>query len=96
MNITEQAANELKKVLDGFDNPRAGIRIFSGQGCCGQSIQMDIAPQPKANETVVNLENIQFFVADDLFPTIEAVTIEYGQNGFKLNGLKESGSSCCG
>ena len=96
MKVSEQAAIELKKALDGFENPGAGIHIFSAQGCCGPSIQMDIATQPGANETVVSLENIDFFVGKDLLETLSTVTIEYGPNGFKLNGLQRTNSGCCG
>lgn len=96
MNVTERAVTELKQALAGFDNPGAGIHIFNAQGCCGPSIQMDIAMQPGENETVVNIENIDFFVGNDLLSTLEIVTIEYESNGFKLNGLKRNGSGCCG
>ena len=95
MNISEQAAIEFKKVLDGFEKPGAGIHIFSSQGCCGPAIQMDVAFQPNPNETVVTLENIDFFVEKELLSTLENVTIERGPNGFRLQGMN-SGSGCCG
>ena len=96
MKVSEQAAVELRKALDGFEKPGAGIHIFNAAGCCGPSIQMDIAEKPGSNETVVNLENIDFFLAEDLISTLETVTIDYGSNGFKLSGLKRSSSGCCG
>lgn len=43
MKVSEQAASELKKALDGFDKPESGIHVFSTQGCCGLSVQMDIS-----------------------------------------------------
>jgi len=95
MKITEQAVNELKKALDDFNRPGAGIHIFSTQGCCGPSIQMDIASNISLGETVISLEGIEFFVAHDLLSQIAEVTIEYGMNGFRLTGMKKT-SSCCG
>jgi Fe-S cluster assembly iron-binding protein IscA len=95
MNITEQASTELKKVLNNFESPGAGIHIYNAQGCCGPSIQMDIANQPANNEIVVNLEGIDFFVDKELLKTLAAVTIDFGSNGFRLNGLQKSGG-CCG
>ena len=94
MNITEQAANELKKTLAGFEKPGAGIHIFSTQGCCGPSIQMDLATHIGSNETAMSLEEIDFFVANDLMPTLESVTIEYGSYGFRLEGLEKTGGCC--
>ena len=96
MKVSEQAAIELKKVLDGFEKPGAGIHIFNTQGCCGPSIQMDIATQPGANETVVSLEGIDFFVEKELLKTLTPVTIDYGTNGFRLSGLQPTNSGCCG
>lgn len=95
MKISEQAAAELKKALDDFNKPGAGVHIFSTQGCCGPSIQMDISTQVGNGETVLSINEIDFFVASDVLPTLENVTIEYGMNGFRLTGLKKS-SGCCG
>lgn len=94
MKITEQAQLELKKVLDGYDKPGAGIRIFSSKGCCGPSIQMDIAMNVSTNETTISLQEIDFFVANDLLNTVENVTIDYGTNGFRLEGIKKEGGCC--
>ena len=96
MQVSEEAVIELKKALDEFEKPGAGIHIFSSQGCCGPSIQMDIAPQPGNNEIVVNLEGIDFFMPKDLSTQLETVTIDYASNGFRLQGLQKSGGSCCG
>jgi Fe-S cluster assembly iron-binding protein IscA len=95
MNITLQAAEELRKVISVHDSPGMGIRIFSTKGCCGPSIQMDIATHPGTNEDVVALENIDFFVEKNLFQTLSPVTIEFGMNGFRFVGLKQS-DGCCG
>lgn len=95
MNITEQAQVELKKALVGFNKPGAGIHIFTTQGCCGPSIQMDLTQQIKPDEMIISLEGIDFFVANDLVPTLSELTIEFGSNGFRLVGMKKNGS-CCG
>ena len=96
MKITDQAQLELKKALDSFDKPNPGIHVYSTQGCCGSSIQMDIATQIGNGETAISLEGIDFFVANDLMPKLAEVTIEFGSNGFRLTGLKKASSSCCG
>ncbi len=96
MQITEQAQIELRKALDGFNKPGAGVHIYSTQGCCGPSIQMEVATQAGSGETVISLEGIDFFVPNDLLPQLENITIEYGWNGFRLMGLQKNGVSCCG
>lgn len=94
MNITEQAQSELKKALDSFNKPGSGIHLYSIQGCCGPSIQMDIARQVNLGETIVSIKNIDFFVSNDLLDTIENMTIDYGVHGFRLEGIKQN-SGCC-
>lgn len=95
MIVTQSAQEELKKAIDSFNQPEAGIRIFGTSGCCGPSIQMEIVNHVAQGETVVSQQGIEFFVANDLLTTLEKVTIDFGANGFRLDGLKKSGS-CCG
>lgn len=96
MKVSEDAQKELKKALDSFNKKGAGIHIFSTQGCCGPSIQMDITTQVGKGETVISLGGIDFFIPKDLLPQLENVTIEYSENGFRLEGLQKNGGSCCG
>lgn len=96
MKITEQAQVELKKALYNFNKPGAGIRVFSAQGCCGPSIQMDLTAHIGEGETLLTQDEIGFFVNSDLLPTLAEVTIEYGANGFRLTGMKKASSGCCG
>jgi Fe-S cluster assembly iron-binding protein IscA len=96
MKITEQAKVELKNALASFDKPGAGIRIYSTQGCCGPSIQMDLSTQVEQNETQISMEDLDFYIANDLLPTLEGVTIDYGYNGFRISGLEKNGGGCCG
>jgi len=95
MKITDQAAIELKKALAEFDKQEAGIHIFSTAGCCGPSIQMDIEQHVGADETVISLHGIDFFIANDLIYKLADVTVEHDTKGFRLAGLPKNGS-CCG
>lgn len=94
MKITEQAQKELKKALYDFNKPGAGIHIYSTQGCCGPSIQMEISAHIGSGETLVTQDGIGFFATNDILDTLAEVTIEYGANGFRIGGMKKN-SSCC-
>jgi Fe-S cluster assembly iron-binding protein IscA len=95
MQISEQAQIELKKALYNFNKPGAGIHLFSTQGCCGPSIQMDVSAHIVTGETLLTQDEIGFFVTSDILSTLAEVTIEYGANGFRLSGMRKSGN-CCG
>ncbi|MGC9332209.1 MAG: hypothetical protein ACP5DZ_10110 [Bacteroidales bacterium] len=94
MTITEQAASELKKVLKNYDKPNAGIRIFSSEGCCGPAPGLDIAPHPAEGETVLTLEGINFFVANDLLEKMKNRSINFSPEGFRIHGLEKKGGCC--
>ena len=95
MNVTKQAQEELLKALKKFDKPGAGIHIFNGPGCCGPAVQMDLAEHAGNDETVIEKDGIDFFVANELLPEAADIIIGFGEKGFTLTGLKKSGG-CCG
>lgn len=95
MKITDEAAIEIKKAIAEFNKPESGIRIFNKVGCCGSSIQMDIVQFIGKEETAISVQDIDFFVSNDLVTKLENVTIEFGSNGFRLLGLPNN-ESCCG
>lgn len=94
MKLTTQAQEEIKKALISFNTPGGGIHLYNTQGCCGPTVQMELSTNTRNNETVVNIDGIDFFIPNDLLPTIADVTVEYSANGFRFNGLKK-GSNCC-
>lgn len=94
MNLTKTAKEELEKTLGSFNHRGAGIHLFSTDGCCGPSIQMDIAAHIGSNETAMSLEEIDFFIANDLMPALDSVTLNFDSNGFRLEGLKNTGGRC--
>jgi hypothetical protein len=57
---------------------------------------MDITTHVGNGETALMVDGIDFFVSDDLLPAMADITIEYGSNGFRLNGLKKNSGGCCG
>ena len=94
MNITKDAQEVLKESLKDFNKPSAAIHVFSTQGCCGPSIQMDISTQIQTDETAVSIDGVDFYVEKNLLPTLDNVTIAYGQNGFYMQGLAKKGGCC--
>lgn len=95
MKLSVKAKEELLKVLETLDEDMKGIRIYSTQGCCGPSIQMDVASAPKPGETATNIDGLDFYIENSLAETLAEVTLDHNGFGFLMNGLKKSGS-CCG
>ena len=94
MNATPQALVQLKKALNSEENPLAGIRIPAQQGCCGPALQMAVTEIASISDKVITIESVNFFISSQAEELIEGVTVDYGPDGFKLNGMKKS-SGCC-
>lgn len=95
MNATPQALDELKKVLISKESPTAGVRIFTQQGCSGPALLMSVVEKPSLGDMQQKIDYVNFFMEDKARDMLAGVTIDYGTNGFKLEGLKKSGG-CCG
>ena len=95
MKLSEQAVIELKKALKSFSKPGSSIHFYSSPGCCGPSIGMNIATHAEKGEISTSIEGVNIFATEELLIDLKDVTIEYGESGFLLKGLKKS-SGCCG
>ncbi len=94
MKVTPSAIEALSKVLTQNENPKAGIRVFAQDGCCGPGLQMSVADDVSSGDKVVTVENVNFFVEEGAEPMLEGVTIDFGPQGFRLEGLERSGGCC--
>ncbi len=95
MKVTPSAVEELSKVLAETDNPQAGIRVFAQQGCCGPALQMSIAENITAGDKMLTIDHVNFFIDEKAEKMLEGVTIDFGPNGFRLQGFKPNGGGCC-
>ncbi|MDZ7634374.1 MAG: iron-sulfur cluster biosynthesis family protein [Bacteroidales bacterium] len=96
MNATQLAIDELKKVLNSEETPESGIRIFSQQGCCGPALQLTVTENGTSGDNVVTIDSVNFYIAPDAVTMLEGVTLDFGSNGFRLEGLRRAGGGCCG
>jgi Fe-S cluster assembly iron-binding protein IscA len=46
-------------------------------------------------DKLITIDTVNFYVSSSAEEFVEGVTIDFGQNGFKLDGMKKSGN-CCG
>ncbi len=95
MKVTPPAIEELSKALRQTGDPQAGIRLFTQEGCCGPGLQMSVAPALSEGESLVAIENVNFFIQDKALEMLTGVTIDFGSQGFRLEGLKRPGGCGC-
>ena len=95
MKVTTSAIEELSKVLAQTENPQAGIRLFAQDGCCGPGLQMTLAENIASGDTMRTIDEVNFFIDEKAEEMLEGVTIDFGPNGFRLEGFKRNGGGCC-
>ncbi|MBW6497674.1 MAG: hypothetical protein K0B09_04745 [Bacteroidales bacterium] len=93
--VSDIAAEKFKEIIDSMEERPAGVRIFNAAGCCGSSIQMELAESIRPGEMQIDIADVPFFVANDLLPDLSPVTIDFTDGGFRLLGYKRS-AGCCG
>lgn len=93
--VSAMAAEKFREIIDSMEERPAGVRIFNAAGCCGSSVQMELAESIRPGEMQVDIEEVPFFVETEFLPELSSVTIEYTEGGFRLLGYKRS-AGCCG
>jgi len=82
MNFTENALNQFKKLIKESENPSAGIRFFTTQGCCSPVLQIEIEPSPKEGDVSVKIGEVDFFVTPEADKILSSITIDYSEGSF--------------
>jgi len=94
MNVTENALKQFKTAIDQYDKPGSGIRVYAGSGCCGPAVELSIEELGSPGDTVLTIDGVDFFIEPKADQMMSNVTIDFRDNGFRLDGIK--GSGCCG
>src|SRR5918995_7197726 len=103
LNVTENAAAEIKKFIAGEEGlpESAGLRVrVVPGGCSGFQYSLNIEEESKANDHVLTSGGVRLFV--DMFSAqyLNGVEIDYVTNvmgsGFTFNNPNATGGCGCG
>jgi iron-sulfur cluster assembly protein len=83
ISLTEKAASQLTKFLQD-SNKGIRISVVDG-GCSGYEYSLNIANAPKADDFLLQKDNLQIFIDPKSAPLLEGVVVDY------IEGLTESG-----
>ena len=83
MNFTDSAIDQFKKLIDENENPKAGIRFYTVQGCCSPSLQMGVAENLTEGDKALQIKDINVFISDDAEKMLSEITIDYTKEGFR-------------
>jgi len=101
INLTESAANAVKKFIEGSEKPVEGLRIsVQGGGCSG--FQYGLALEEKISDTDVVIEQIglKVLIDSESASLLEGVTVDFIDSingaGFKFENPNATASCGCG
>jgi iron-sulfur cluster insertion protein len=104
MNVTSFAIEKLKEVLSQEEETGGSLRVIAMPAeHGGLQYMLTMERETQADDTVLNMEGVEFLMDSDSAPFLEEATIDYvenfgGQVGFVINNpMFASGGGCgCG
>ena len=102
IEMTEKAADEVRRVLDDKELPEeGGLRLgVKGGGCAGFSYVMSLEPQPGLGDEVLEQFGIRMFVDPKSYLYLEGTQLDFNDGlqdrGFVFKNPNSSGSCGCG
>lgn len=100
LQITEAAAQRIKHQLDKRGHGM-GLRLgVKDSGCSGFAYVLDYADEQGADDHVIETHGVRLFVADDSWPMLRGVTLDYRREGineaFKFDNPNATDLCGCG
>jgi Fe-S cluster assembly iron-binding protein IscA len=95
MKVTDKAIEQFETAIKQFDSPIAGIRVFAGSGCCGPAVELSLVEKAATGDVVINIQGIDFFIEGKAEEMMKDVSIDFRDNGFRMDGI-QGGGGCCG
>jgi len=83
MNFTKNALNQFKKLIAENENPTAGIRFYTTQGCCSPILQMDIVEKQSQADMVLQIDDVSIFLSSEAEQILSEITLDYSDSRFR-------------
>lgn len=101
LTLTESAQKAVSRFVEGAEQPVAGLRIaVTGGGCSGMQYGMNLEPEPKSDDVVIEAGEVKVFVDPLSVPMLAGVTVDFldtmDGGGFKFENPNASNSCGCG
>jgi iron-sulfur cluster assembly protein len=100
--LTPAAVKQVKFLIQKKGDPSLGLRVgVKGGGCSGLSYVMNLEPEPRANDTVLEVDGVRVFIDPKSAKFLEGTTLDYSlknllEGGFQFNNPNASRTCGCG
>lgn len=101
INLTDDAAKEIKRLLEQEHKEDWGLRVgVEGGGCSGLSYTLAFDEQPTDKDSVFDIEGVKVFVDPKSYLFLNGMTLDYSTElltgGFKFVNPNATRSCSCG
>ena len=91
VDITKNAAVELKKVMGNGGKNAAGLRIFIADvSCCGPEYGISLVEKPNKKDVVFESRGIKVFVSQEAAKELNGSIIEYEETPYGAGFIIEN------
>ena len=101
ITLTNEAVNQVQKVISEQTTGFAGLRVaVVGGGCSGFQYTMNLEPQSREGDDVVEIDGFKVFVDPQSMLYLDGTEIDYVETtqaaGFQFKNPNVTGSCGCG
>lgn len=101
IEITDNAVNHLREIIESNGEHYIGIRISVGtKGCSGYSYQLDLVQEHSEKDDLIEKDGVKIYIDPLAFMYIFGTTMDWEEddlnNGFKFSNPNEKGRCGCG
>lgn len=101
IELTEEAAREVRRLLESDDKPGWGVRMgVSAGGCSGLSYTMDFAEEPAEKDKVSESHGVRIFCDPKSYLYLNGMVLDYSKQliggGFQFKNPNAERTCSCG
>jgi len=101
ITLTDQAAGQIKSLLEQKNLPEYGLRVFvQGGGCAGLQYGMAYEKAAREGDTTLEVKGVRLFVDPFSAAYLEGASIDYQDSlmgsGFRFDNPNAVASCACG
>ncbi|MDA9489189.1 HesB/IscA family protein [Bradyrhizobium sp. CCBAU 11361] len=101
INLTDSAVNAIKSAISSSTHPSGGLRVMiEPGGCNGFKYKMDLAEEPKPDDTVIERDGLKVFVDNKSREHLVGTTIDFvmalESSGFTFHNPNATANCSCG
>lgn len=101
IQLTPSAVSAAKNLVGTARTPASGLRIMvEAGGCSGFMYKMELAPEEREGDAVVDADGVKIFIDDVSQPMVAGMVVDYASSlehsGFVFNNPNATASCGCG